>query len=170
MRVADMQRAANAAPSFGLPPSDLASRAPWLAYGLRRLRAQLTYMKTYGADAGAFGVFYCARRVGWIDTRWDDKISLIATTAFDLPPCESLSLVSGKQPKIGRTQKDLGRDHNHNRTRNSNASLSQGLPSSCKPEPRKPATITVGEYYFVGKKLHLRPPRYTLFRNVQAAV
>jgi len=68
-------------------------------------------MKTYGADAGAFGVFYCARRVGWIDTRWDDKISLIATTAFDLPPCESLSLVSGKKPKIGRTKKDLGRDH-----------------------------------------------------------
>ena len=71
-----------------------ASRAPWLAYGLRSLRAQLTYLKTYGGDAGAFGVFYCARRVGWVDTRWDDKISLITTTAFDLPPCKSLSLVS----------------------------------------------------------------------------
>ena len=63
------------------------NRFPWLLYGMRRLLFTVGYMKTYGSTAGTFTVVYCGLEVGTVDTRWDDKVSLIATSVFELPLC-----------------------------------------------------------------------------------
>lgn len=66
--------------------------APWLAFGLRPLLFEVSYMMTYGDTAATWEVEYCNQHVASVDTRWEDKVSLVKVQAFHLPACRHMGL------------------------------------------------------------------------------
>ena len=65
--------------------------ADWLAFGLRTLQLEVSYLMTYGARAAAWAVFYCGAHVTTIDTRWEDQVSLLKVATVQLGVCTVLA-------------------------------------------------------------------------------
>ena len=66
-----------------------ADQTPWMAYGYRKLRLHIGYMQTY-ANAGVFKITYCNKVISYIDTYWNDTVSLLTHASFELPTCDLL--------------------------------------------------------------------------------
>lgn len=66
--------------------------APWLAHGLRSVRIQIAFLRTY-ANASAFELRYCGKSLEQFETLWKDRVSLVTTASRVATPCRSLSHV-----------------------------------------------------------------------------
>lgn len=66
--------------------------APWMAFGLRPLLFEVSFMMTYGDAAATWEVEYCKQHIARIATKWDDNVSLLKVASFTLPPCRQLEL------------------------------------------------------------------------------